>query len=877
MRYLICVVLATFVQVAWAQPAGPARGAITLRSASPELDAGFAWARARALSLVRTGQQPDYVPCYFAAMSDREFCVRDTAHMAEGAHLLGLDAENWSMLRAFAWGANRRVKQDLHWPRWHYPYTGGASDDLGSCQWRTLPTPYDMAWRAWQQYLWTGDRRWVDDPEMVSYHTNLHGAFTANQNWNDDPVADEMQQLASYFEFPAAGEHFVSAGDAVGCQYQALLATAGLMAARGDDKQAGAYRQKATELRAWFETNWFDPATGHYVRGVDRFGGFRSDWGRENSYFMPLTLITDQGPHTAAYLDFIEASLIRDPLNIEATTYLPELFYQHGRTETAWKSLMSVYRTRHGYPEVAFTCVGNTIAGLMGVTPDAPRHALATLAQLPAELPWVEAEQVPVGANHLALRHDGNRRSTLRNTAGPALTWTARFRGNFASLSVAGRAQAAKATTHNGFTITAATVTVAPGQSVTVEVVGGPGVELPAPPSPTLTEGPRPPAPTPGSHSLTELTPRYARSATGEPVQSDKGQPLHLGALTAEHGLVARGVSAIRFDLHGQYARFVCDVGYENPAEARGAAEFVIHGGTRAGRLLYASGPLAGKARLGVRHISLDVSACDYLILGAKDAGGGGFDDRIVWGNPRLLAKGGTLASRPPAAPQGLKTARLDHSSVDLAWPAVPGAAGYDIYQGELSVGSSTQPSLRVDGLSPNQKYTFTVKAWDADGNVSVAGAPLSVSTPLPPDLVYLSDLTWASAVASFGTTQRDRSIDSHPLRLRGTLHERGLGTHATSTIVYDLAALGRGYDRFQASVGIDDEIREAGSVVFQVFVDGEKRYDSGVVTSATAAQAVSVAVRGAKELKLVVTDGGDGISSDHADWASARLTNGGG
>ena len=75
---------------------------LSLRSSSPLLDESFAWAKDKALSYVRTGQRSDYMPCYFAAMSDTEFCVRDAAHMMEGAHLLGLDVENWSMMHLFA-------------------------------------------------------------------------------------------------------------------------------------------------------------------------------------------------------------------------------------------------------------------------------------------------------------------------------------------------------------------------------------------------------------------------------------------------------------------------------------------------------------------------------------------------------------------------------------------------------------------------------------------------------------------------------------------------------------------------------------------------------------------------------------------------------
>ena len=47
------------------------------------------------------------------------------------------------------------------------------------------------------------------------------------------------------------------------------------------------------------------------------------------------------------------------------------------------------------------------------------------------------------------------------------------------------------------------------------------------------------------------------------------------------------------------------------------------------------------------------------------------------------------------------------------------------------------------------------------------------------------------------------------------------------------------------------------GSVVFQVYVDGEKQFDSGLMNSRDPQQYVEVNLAGAKELKLVVTDGG--------------------
>jgi hypothetical protein len=43
-------------------------------------------------------------------------------------------------------------------------------------------------------------------------------------------------------------------------------------------------------------------------------------------------------------------------------------------------------------------------------------------------------------------------------------------------------------------------------------------------------------------------------------------------------------------------------------------------------------------------------------------------------------------------------------------------------------------------------------------------------------------------------------------------------------------------------------------------------------MTGSTATRSVNVSVAGRQELRLVVTNAGDGNSYDHADWAGARL-----
>jgi hypothetical protein len=140
----------------------------------------------------------------------------------------------------------------------------------------------------------------------------------------------------------------------------------------------------------------------------------------------------------------------------------------------------------------------------------------------------------------------------------------------------------------------------------------------------------------------------------------------------------------------------------------------------------------------------------------------------------------------------------------------------------------------------------------------------------------YLSDMEPVGTVVNgWGPAERDRSNgeqgaeDGLPITLGGVAYPKGLGVHANSEQVFDL---GGRFSRFLADVGVDDEVGDQGSVVFEVWADGTRLYQSGVVTGAMPAQPVSVDVTGRRQLRLVVTTAGDGDGYDHADWADARL-----
>ncbi|MEV7388578.1 NPCBM/NEW2 domain-containing protein [Streptomyces sp. NPDC091215] len=152
----------------------------------------------------------------------------------------------------------------------------------------------------------------------------------------------------------------------------------------------------------------------------------------------------------------------------------------------------------------------------------------------------------------------------------------------------------------------------------------------------------------------------------------------------------------------------------------------------------------------------------------------------------------------------------------------------------------------------------------------------MTVADPPPAGSSYLSDLPWLSSSNGWGPVERDTSNgeynagDGHPITIGGAVYAKGLGTHAPSDIAY---YTGKACQKVTADVGVDDEEAADGSVAFEVWADGTKVASTGVLTTDMPAQPLTADVSGAEVVRLVVTDGGNGITSDHADWADARIT----
>lgn len=267
-------------------------------------------------------------------------------------------------------------------------------------------------------------------------------------------------------------------------------------------------------------------------------------------------------------------------------------------------------------------------------------------------------------------------------------------------------------------------------------------------------------------------------------------------------------------------------------------------------------------------YINVPVKGVNELKIEISDAGNGNTSDHGVIVNPKLT----TNDSKPVINVENSVSVKLGESLDNV----IGSYRANDIEDGDLTNNVKVSGAENVNFNKPG-KYEITYSVTDSQGNKVNATRTIYVLNMK--DYSYLSDVQRKSVSQAWNTLKIDKAVSGNDLRLTGengsaVTYEKGLGTHASSTIVYDLTD--KDYQLFTSYVGVDRAMyNSVGSVVFQVYVDGVKMYDSGLINSKDKQKFVEVDITGTSELKLLVTDGGNGNGSDHADWADAKLYSG--
>lgn len=612
MRLLVNFILYSIISLCFLS----SQESISISSANQSLVNEFNSAKELAYYYVVTGEDPDYIPAYWGSYPIREcFCSRDICHQAESGHLLGLDLENFSMLKTFASDA---PASNEYWPKWSYDFYGNPY--FVDADFKELPAPFDIVEKIYEQYLWTGNPEWIWDETLFTFCQNTVTHFVNIHDQNNNGIVELHTDLATYWE--QESDDFIEAGDSFSGQYQAVLAFAGILQARGNQTEADSFFELAEELQNKHATDWFDEDEDIYIRGFDADGNYKTDFGHENSFFMPMKRITDFGPRTKKYVEFSHKSIaypngsnfsqwsFNTGINIEAKTYLPQMAYYNNRIAIGWHWLKNIMDSNSDYPEVPFMIVGNIVAGMMGLSPNAPNHKITTLSKLNYEVPWIQADNVPLGENQFSIKHEGQTKSTLTNTSGPTMTWEAQFYGEFnEAILVDETPILGSIKSVNGANVTYIEINVSPGQSITIEL---------------------PEQPINGELFLSDLDWVSANSSNGD-VKRDvmsQGYAMALDGIMYEKGVGVHGNSEITYNLDSQFFRFSSDYGIDD-SKTLGSAIFVI---IADGHEVFNSGMIHSSNEL--KTVDINVTGVNQLIL--KTIQSNNWDAMCNWGNARL-------------------------------------------------------------------------------------------------------------------------------------------------------------------------------------------------------------------------------------------------
>ena len=327
---------------------------------------------------------------------------------------------------------------------------------------------------------------------------------------------------------------------------------------------------------------------------------------------------------------------------------------------------------------------------------------------------------------------------------------------------------------------------------------------------------------------------------------------------TFNKGIGTHSYSEIVYDSNG-YEVFDSWVGVDRNITANTSSSVVFK--------VYVDGEL--KAQSDVmryntpkQHLVVDVRNSKKVKLVVDVADNGNTWDHANWADAKFLV---TNTEPKLNIPKSVSTKVGHKINLDEEYSA------YDIEDGDLTSDVKVSGEVNFDRTG---EYELTYTVVDSDGNKVTKTRTVAVVNM--DDFDYLTDFYWKSETHNYTVPRKDISISSKALRLtdekgKEVSYSRGIGAHSTSTVVYDLSD--KNYDYFTSYVGVDRQMYgTVGSVSFEVYVDGEKKFDSGLMNSTDKQKHVEVDINGAKELKLVVTDGGNGNGSDHGVWGDTKL-----
>jgi hypothetical protein len=228
----------------------------------------------------------------------------------------------------------------------------------------------------------------------------------------------------------------------------------------------------------------------------------------------------------------------------------------------------------------------------------------------------------------------------------------------------------------------------------------------------------------------------------------------------------------------------------------------------------------------------------------------------------------------------------MDKEVIPVKRPKVEGLVYFNSTAAEVA-----EPVGQLVAIDGSHWAIHTAVLNDAAVKVTTPGG-VAVELPLSEisrldfssgKIAYLSDLEPDSAtyVPYFGFKDeplglhdffrfhRDIGFDQSPLRLNGETYRKGLALQSRTALSYKLPGKFRA---FKSTIGIDDSVRDGGSVRVEIKGDGKVLWQ-GDVRGTEPPRDLELNIAGVKRLDILVDFGEDLDIGDRLDLCDARVT----
>lgn len=228
----------------------------------------------------------------------------------------------------------------------------------------------------------------------------------------------------------------------------------------------------------------------------------------------------------------------------------------------------------------------------------------------------------------------------------------------------------------------------------------------------------------------------------------------------------------------------------------------------------------------------------------------------------------------------------LDRETIQVKRPKIEGlvyyhAAGEALPAAacEVTVAGGTRLAARTVRLAEDKWQVATVAGInltlpvDQVSELDYSAGKIRYLSEIEPELAQYTPLFGPKeplpSLAELLRPRRDLGLEQSPLKLDGQTYRKGLAVHSRSRLAYRLPGE---FAHFQATVGIDDNVREAGSAVLEIKGDGKSLWQ-GTLRGTEPAQQLDLPIAGVGRLEIIVDFGDDLDIADHVDLCDAKVT----